>query len=110
MPTPLAKAAKRGATFRELPMIVAGPSFKPRSSRWRRTYSPDFATEPDNARPRPSRIDFLPSETTSAGMSAKRVLQTKAATWRVVASVGRVFGIDAVALIGTSSSWTKEAA
>ena len=49
-----------------------GPAPRLRSARCRRTSSPLFATEPDSARPRPSRIDFLPRATTSGGKIAGR--------------------------------------
>src|SRR2546429_595978 len=65
MATPLAKAAKRGATRRAVPITVARPAPRPSSSRCRSTSVPLFATAPASASPHPSRIDFLPRLTTS---------------------------------------------
>src|SRR5258706_16375455 len=94
MPTPLAKAAKRGAILRWVPITVAGPAPRLRSEKCRRTSSPQCVAPPDSARPSPSRIDFLPSATTSAGRSPGRALQINSATYRVRFAVCCVESFD----------------
>ena len=80
---PLANAAKRGWLFNPVPMTVAFASAAPSDRRYFSTRGRIVDTEPASARPKPSRIDFLPRSTTSAGMSSYLVWAMKAATERV---------------------------
>src|SRR5260370_702253 len=70
MDTPFTKAAKRGEVFFEEPMMLAFPSQISRCSTYSRQITPVCAREPASASPKPSRRDFLPSSTTSCGMSS----------------------------------------
>src|SRR5882724_3938111 len=83
MDTPFTKAAKRGEVFFEEPMMVAFPPQTPRCSTYSRQIGPVCARDPASARPKPSRMDFLPSSMTSPGMSSYFVEATNLPTYSV---------------------------
>src|SRR5258708_39794474 len=83
MDTPFTNAAKRGEVFFEDPMMTDFPSQIPRCSRESRQIVPVCARDPASARPNPSRIDFLPSSTTSPGISSYFVEATNLPTYSV---------------------------
>ena len=80
MDTPFAKAAKRGWAFIALPITLARISPDPKDSTYFRAIGPITDADPASANPNPSRIDFLPSSTTSGGMSSYFVLTINSAT------------------------------
>src|SRR2546429_9854567 len=86
METPLANAAKRGGAFVSLPKTHVPLFSKPSDCKYFRTSGPLSATEPASARPKPSKIDFLPSSRTSSGICAKVVSATNWATYLVTPS------------------------
>src|SRR6266699_5803537 len=83
MDTPFTNAAKRGEVFMEEPMIEDFPSQIPRCPRYSRQMDPVCARDPANARPKPSRMDFLPSSMTSSGISSYLVEATNWPTYSV---------------------------
>src|SRR5579863_4158829 len=83
MEIPLTRAANRPEVFFAVPMIVACPRHTPDCSTNLREIGPLSAREPASASPNPSRIDFLPSAITSAGMSSYFVRTTNSATYLV---------------------------
>src|SRR5450759_1805996 len=80
MDTPFAKAAKRGWAFIPVPITLARISPDPKDSTYFRAIGPITDADPASAKPKPSRIDFLPSSITSAGMSSYFVLTINSAT------------------------------
>src|SRR5580704_19355361 len=80
MDTPFTKAAKRGWAFMPVPITLARISLAPNDSAYFRAIGPITEADPASARPNPSRIDFLPSSMTSAGMSSYFVLTINSAT------------------------------
>src|SRR5713226_9574836 len=83
MDTPFTNAAKRGEVFFEEPMMDDFPSQIPSCSRYSRQIVPVCARDPASARPRPSRMDFLPSSMTSSGISSYFVEATNLPTYSV---------------------------
>src|SRR5579863_788532 len=80
MDTPFTKAAKRGWAFIPVPMTLARISPNPNDSAYFRAIGPITEADPASAKPKPSKIDFLPSSITSAGMSSYFVLTINSAT------------------------------
>jgi hypothetical protein len=80
MKFPLANAAKRGEVLIFVPITVAGPRVAPIDCRYFLSGGASVETDPASARPSPSRIDFLPSATTSEGISSYRVFTMKSET------------------------------
>src|SRR5580700_3874990 len=70
MDTPFTKAARRGWAFIPVPITLARISPVPNDSAYFRAIGPITEADPASAKPKPSRIDFLPSSITSAGMSS----------------------------------------
>src|ERR1700676_1265028 len=101
MDTPFTKAAKRGWAFIPLPITLARISPNPKDSAYFRAIGPITDADPASARPKPSRIDFLPNSITSAGISSYFVLTINSATDLV--SPG-AFGNSAAA--GTGEAFT----
>src|SRR2546430_12836473 len=83
MDTPFTNAAKRGEVFMEEPMIEDFPSQIPRCPRYSRQMDPVCARDPASARPKPSRMDFLPSSMTPSGISSYLVEATNWPTYSV---------------------------
>src|SRR5437879_11883619 len=83
MDTPFTNAAKRGEVFMEEPMIEDFPSQIPSCPRYSRQMDPVCARDPASARPKPSRMDFLPSSMTSPGISSYFVEATNLLTYYV---------------------------
>src|ERR1700722_6701836 len=82
MEMPFSSAAKRGDVFIAVP-ITAAFGLAPHCSIYLREIGPLSAREPAKARPKPSRIDFLPSSMTSAGIFSYLVCRTNCPTYRV---------------------------
>src|SRR5579863_6472908 len=80
MDTPFTKEAKRGWAFIPVPITLARISPNPNDSAYFRAIGPITDADPASANPNPSRIDFLPSSITSAGMSSYFVLTMNSAT------------------------------
>ncbi len=76
------EGAKRGAMRSFVPITVDLP-FAPTPARYFWVRWPLSATEPERARPMPSRIDFLPTAMTSFGRSFALVFTMNSATARV---------------------------
>src|SRR6185437_12524561 len=99
-------------------MMLALPGARPSDSMYLRTIGPLSETDPASARPKPSRMVFLPSSITLAGMSSYFVLTTNSATYFVrpgdlgnsVASqdAGGAAGVDSDAGAGEASSGRAE--
>src|SRR5712692_6396423 len=83
METPLANAAKRVWAFIPVPITLAFTSPSPSDCTYSRTSGPMTEAEPASAKPKPSKMDFLPKSSTSAGMSAYFVLTMNSATYLV---------------------------
>src|SRR5437667_666514 len=83
MDTPFTNAAKRGEVFMEEPMIEDFPSQMPSCPRYSRQMDPVCARDPASARPKPSRMDFLPSSMTPSGISSYLVEATNWPTYSV---------------------------
>src|SRR5882724_263658 len=83
MDTPFTKAAKRGEVFFEEPIMVAFPPETPRCTTYSLQIGPVCARDPASARPKPSRMDFLPSSMTSPGISSYFVEATNLLTYSV---------------------------
>src|SRR5438309_3547192 len=83
MDTPFTNAAKRGEVFFEEPMMEDFPSQTRSCSRYSRQIVPVCARDPASARPKPSRIDFLPSSMTSSGISSYFAEATNLPTYSV---------------------------
>src|SRR6266481_9077833 len=83
MDTPFTKAAKRGEVFFEEPIMVAFPPETPRCTTYSLQIGPVCARDPASARPKPSRMDFLPSSMTSSGISSYFVEATNLLTYSV---------------------------
>src|SRR5438094_8951846 len=94
MKTPLARAAKRVGTFIPVPtMLDFEPGATNFSTYWRIS-GPIGETEPARARPKPSRMDFLPNANTSSGMSRYFVLAMNSETYFVSpGTFGRRVGV-----------------
>src|ERR1700688_3260038 len=82
MEIPFNSAAKRGDVFIAVPITVALP-LPPHCSIYFREIGPLSAREPAKASPKPSRIDFLPSSMTSAGIFSYLVCRTNCPTYCV---------------------------
>src|ERR1700693_1902914 len=82
MEIPFSSAAKRGDVFIAVPNTVALP-LPPHCSIYFREIGPLSAREPAKASPKPSRIDFLPSSMTSAGIFSYLVCRTNCPTYCV---------------------------
>src|SRR5258708_6278596 len=80
---PCTSAANRADVFCEVPIIVDFPRHAPDCSTNLREIGPLSAREPASANPSPSRMDFLPSSITLAGMSSYFVRTTKSPTYWV---------------------------
>src|SRR5258708_7341113 len=80
MDTPFTKAAKRGSAFIPVPITLARISPNPKVSASFRAIRPITDADPGSAKPKPSRIDFLPSSITSGGISSYFVLTMNSAT------------------------------
>src|SRR5579863_515488 len=80
MDTPFKKAANRGWAFIPVPITLARSSPNPKDCAYLRAIGPIPDAEPASASPNPSRIDFLPSSITSAGMSSYFVFTMNSAT------------------------------
>src|ERR1700688_3901694 len=80
MDTPFTKAARRGWAFIPVPITLARISPDPKLSAYFRAIGPITDADPASANPNPSRIDFLPSSTTSGGMSSYFVLAINSET------------------------------
>src|SRR5580693_327628 len=80
MDTPFTKAARRGWAFIPVPITLARISLAPNDSAYFRAIGPITEADPASAKPKPSRIDFLPSSITSAGMSSYFELTINSAT------------------------------
>src|SRR5260221_2615025 len=87
MEIPFTSAANRGDVFCAVPIIVAFPRHPPDCSTNLREIGPLSAREPASANPNPSRVDFLPSSITPAGMSSYLVRTTKSPTYLVSPAV-----------------------
>src|SRR5437879_793559 len=83
MDTPFTKAAKRGEVFFEEPMMEDFPSQTPSCSMYSRQIVPVCERDPASARPKPSRMDFLPSSMTPSGISSYFVEATNLPTYSV---------------------------
>src|SRR5882762_4048104 len=83
METPLANAAKRVWAFIPVPIMLAFTSPNPSDCTYWRTSGPITEPEPASAKPKPSKMDFLPKSRTSAGMSSYFVLTMNSATYLV---------------------------
>src|SRR6266853_223940 len=83
MDTPFTNAAKCGEVFFDEPMMEDFPLQIPSCSRYSRQIVRVCARDPANARPRPSRMDFLPSSMTSSGISSYFVEATNLPTYSV---------------------------
>src|SRR5690242_5630976 len=84
MKIPFAIAAKRGGVFIRLPITLDFASDDDANElKYRRTNGPISETEPASAKPKPSRMDFRPSASTSAGISSYLVLTMNSATYFV---------------------------
>src|SRR5215467_9913597 len=77
------------------------------------TSGPIADTEPASARPKPSRIDFLPSSITSAGMSSYFVPTMNSATDLVspgdLGNSGAGAEVEAAPVAGPGAAWTRRA-
>src|ERR1700730_16439054 len=82
MEMPFSSAAKRHEVFIDVTITVALP-LPPHCSMYLREIGPLSAREPAKARPKPSRMDFLPSSMTSAGIFSYLVCRTNCPTYRV---------------------------
>src|ERR1700688_4938085 len=80
METPFTKAARRGWAFIPVPITLARISTNPKDSAYFRAIAPITEADPASAKPKPSKIDFLPSSITSAGMSSYFKLTMNSAT------------------------------
>src|SRR5579859_2584702 len=83
MEMPFTSAANRGEVFWAVPMTVDFPAHAPDCSTNLREIGPLSAREPANAKPSPSRMDFLPNSITFAGRSSYFVRTTNSATYLV---------------------------
>src|ERR1700719_3655184 len=82
MEIPFSSAAKRGDVFIAVPITVALP-LPPHCSIYSREIGPLSAHEPAKANPKPSKIDFLLSSMTSAGIFSDFVCRTNCPTYWV---------------------------
>src|ERR1700756_4786012 len=82
METPFAKAANRAGAFIPDPITVALP-VTPSPRRYCRTRGAIPDAEPASAKPKPSRMDFLPNSKTSGGISPYFVFTTNSETYLV---------------------------
>src|ERR1700737_1412842 len=82
MEIPFSSAAKRGDVFIAVPITVA-LALPPHCSIYFREIGPLSAREPAKASPKPSRMDFLPSSMTSAGILSYLVCRTNCPTYCV---------------------------
>src|ERR1700680_4802187 len=82
MEIPFNSAAKRGDVFIAVPITVALP-LPPHCSIYFREIGPLSAREPAKASPKPSRIVFLPSSMTSAGIFSYLFCRTNCPTYCV---------------------------
>src|ERR1700680_760987 len=80
MDTPFTKAARRGWAFIPVPITLARISPTAKDSAYFRAIGPITDADPASANPNPSKIDFLPSTITSAGISSNLVLTINSAT------------------------------
>src|SRR6202047_2426270 len=106
MEMPFSSAAKRGEVFIAVPITVALP-LPPHCSIYFREIGPLSAREPANASPKPSRMDFLPSSISSAGIFSYLVCRTNCPTYCV--SPG-VFGKSAAGTLAASVPSASEGA
>src|SRR6267154_2722841 len=103
---PLTKAAKRAEVFCAVPITVAAPVRTPDCSMNFLEIGPLSAREPANAKPNPSRMDFLPSSTTSSGMSSYLLCCTKVPTYFVIPGLLGNSSASAVASAGSELAST----
>src|ERR1700675_1008088 len=82
MEIPFSSAAKRADVFIAVPITVALP-LPPHCSIYFREIGPLSACEPAKASPKPSRMDFLPSSMTKAGILSYLVCRTNCPTYWV---------------------------
>src|ERR1700720_621834 len=82
MEIPFNSAAKRGDVFIAVPITVALP-LPPHCSIYFREIGPLSARDPAKASPKPSKMDFLPSSMTTAGVSSYLVCRTNCPTYCV---------------------------
>src|SRR5579859_434561 len=80
---PFTSAPNRADVFLAVPIIVDFPRQPPDCSTNLREIGPLSAREPAKANPSPSKMDFLPSSITLAGMSSYFVPTTKSPTYFV---------------------------
>src|ERR1700674_347739 len=83
MEMPLASAAKRGWTFIFVPMTIEFPPQGPSDSMYCRMRGPAVEADPASARPKPSKIVFLPRTITFSGMSSYFVFTINSETYLV---------------------------
>src|ERR1700680_5105407 len=82
METPFAKAANRAGAFSPDPITLDLP-LPPSPCRYCRTRGAITDAEPASAKPKPSRMDFLPNSKTSAGISPYFVFTMNSETYLV---------------------------
>src|SRR5580704_3746512 len=98
MEIPFTSAANRADVFCAVPIIEDFPTHAPDCSTNLREIGPLSAREPASASPNPSRMDFLPSSITFAGMSSYFVRTTKSPMYFVRPGVfGKSTGPEFVA-------------